>query len=70
MNAPDDRASNIESLVAKLTALVDERQRILFKREAAALQSDRTWYAAQLANIDAAIHKLRNELFVKRNLVN
>ena len=39
MNAPDDRASNIESLVAKLTALVDERQRILVKREAAALPS-------------------------------
>lgn len=70
MGTSDDRASKIEELVQKLNALAEERQLILAKRETAILPSDRTWYSAKLTNIDAAIESLRNEIFMKKNVVN
>jgi hypothetical protein len=70
MDTPEDKATEIETLANRLRVLGEEREELLAKRNAATSESDRVWYSAQLVQLDLAIHKVRNELLLKRNVVN
>jgi hypothetical protein len=66
METPDEKAKLINELEIKITALIEERQEVRQKCDSEPDPKQRAVYWMKIGTLEAAIHKLRNDLFSRR----
>jgi len=66
METPDEKATLIKELELKLTALIQEREDVHHKCDSEPDPKQRAVYWMKIGTIEAAIHKLRNDLFSRK----
>jgi hypothetical protein len=66
METPEEKAERIREIEMKLSALVEERENVQKKCDSEHDPKKRASFWMKIAALDDAIHKLRNDLLVRK----
>ena len=70
VETPDEKEARIQEIEAKLSALYEEHEELQRKCDSEQDPKQRALYWTKMAMLDDAMHKLKNDLFWRKNTSN
>jgi len=68
MELPDYKSSSVQNLEHRLGQVIAERLEVAKKELSTTEPASKTWYSARLRILNTEIHKLKNQLFIAKNM--